>query len=65
MHFFQILTNNPDKKHELSHFLSQPIRAHLHPAKGKPFLAQVLQRDSCRLCGLSHIGHIKIMLIIN
>ena len=30
----------------LSHYLSQPLRPNLHPAKSKPFLAQVLQRGA-------------------
>ena len=30
----------------LSHFLPQPIRPNLHPAKSKPFLPQVLQRGA-------------------
>ena len=30
----------------LSHFLPQCLRPNLHPAKSKPFLAQVLQRGA-------------------
>ena len=30
----------------LSHFLSQSLRPNLHPAKSKPFLAQVFQRGA-------------------
>lgn len=29
-----------------THFPLQPIPAHLHPAKSKPFLPQVLQRGA-------------------
>ena len=36
----------PIKNANPSYFLLYPIRSNLHPAKGEPFLAQVLQRDA-------------------
>lgn len=51
-HFSRNLSNDSDKKRRPSHFSQQRLSPNLHPAKSKPFLAQVLQRGADMIDGV-------------